>query len=59
MEFENSYGRIGGTVVDPGGDRNSPGRPTELTNLDPWGSQRLNHQPKNTHGLELGLDAHM
>ena len=23
------------------------------TNLDPWGSQRLNHQPKNTHGLDL------
>ena len=29
-------------------DRNSTRRPTEPTNMDPWGSQRLNYQPKNT-----------
>ena len=29
------------------------------TNLDPWGSQSLNHQPKNIHGLNLGLFTHM
>jgi hypothetical protein len=28
-------------------ERNFTGRSTELTNLDPWGSQRLNKQPKN------------
>jgi hypothetical protein len=33
--------------------------PTESTNLDPWGSQSLNHQPKNIHGLNLGLPFHM
>ena len=27
----------------------------ESTNLDPWGPQSLNDQPKNTHGLDLGL----
>ena len=37
----------------PEGDRNSTGRPTESTNLDPWGSQSLNHQPKNVvHWLD-------
>ena len=41
------------------GDRNSTGRPTESTNLDPWGFQRLNHQPKNIHRLDLGLPTHM
>jgi hypothetical protein len=25
---------------------------TESTNLGPWGSQRLNHQQKNMHGLD-------
>ena len=56
---ENSYGRVGGRIVSPEGDKNSAGRPTELTNLDPWGSQSLNHQPKNIHGLNLGLFTHM
>jgi hypothetical protein len=40
---------------DPEGNRNSTGRPTESTNLDPWGSQRLNQQPKSTQGLDLAL----
>ena len=40
-------------------DRNSIGRQTESTNLDPWGSQSLNHQPKNTYGLDLGLPTFM
>jgi hypothetical protein len=34
-------------VVSIEGDRNLTGRPTESTTLDPWGSQRLNHQLKN------------
>ena len=37
------------------GDRNSTRRPTESTNLEPWGSQILNHQPQNIHRLDLGL----
>ena len=38
----------------PKGNRNSKGRPTDL---DPWGSQSLNYQPKNIHRLNLGLPA--
>ena len=37
----------------------STGRPTESTNLGPWCSRSLNHQPKNIHGLNLGLPIHM
>ena len=55
MEFEDSYGRIAGKIVGPEGDRNSKGRPTESTNMDPWGSQSLNHQSKSIHRLDLGL----
>ena len=36
--------------VGPKGDKNSTGRQTESTNLDPWGSQSLNHQPNNIQG---------
>jgi hypothetical protein len=42
-------------IEGPKGDRNSTGRPTESSNLDPWSSQRTNHQPKSTHGLDLGF----
>jgi hypothetical protein len=38
---------------------NSTGRPTESTNPDPWGSQRLNQQPKSIHGVDLVLSAQM
>jgi hypothetical protein len=38
-------------------DKNSTGRPTESTNLDPWGSQYLKHQAKNIKGLDIGLPA--
>jgi hypothetical protein len=31
----------------------------ESTNLDPWESQRLNHQPKNIYRLDLGLPGHV
>jgi hypothetical protein len=54
MELRNSYGRVGGRIAGPEGDSNSTGRSTESTNLDPWGSQRLNHQLKSIHGLDLG-----
>ena len=36
MELGNSYGRIEERTVGPERDRNSTGRPTESTNLDPW-----------------------
>jgi hypothetical protein len=41
------------------GDRNSIGIPTESTNVDPWGSRSLNHEPKNIQELDLGLTAHI
>jgi hypothetical protein len=47
MELGDSYGIIRGRIIGPEGDRNFTGRPTESTNLDPWGSQRLSHQPKS------------
>jgi hypothetical protein len=50
MDLEDSYGRIGGSITGLKGDKNSTGRPTESTNLDLWGSQRLNHQPKDIQG---------
>jgi hypothetical protein len=43
--------RIGG----PERDRNFTRRPTESTNLDPWGTQTLKNQPKSIHRLDLGL----
>ena len=55
MELGDSYWRIGERIAGPKRNRNSTGRTTESTNLDPWGSQNLNHQPKNIHGLDLGL----
>jgi hypothetical protein len=54
-----TYGRIGRRIVGPKKNRNSTGTPKESTNLDPWGSQSLNHQPTNIHGLDLGLFTHM
>jgi hypothetical protein len=53
------YGRIRGRIAGPRGDRNSTGKPTESTNLDPWGSQNVNLQPKNICELDLGLFPHM
>jgi hypothetical protein len=58
MELEDPCGKIGGRIAGPKGDMKSTGRPTESTNLDPWGSQSLN-QPKSMHRLDLGLSTHM
>ena len=52
MDLGDSYGRIGGRIAGSW-DRHSIGIPTESMNLVPWGSQRLNHQPKSIHGLDL------
>jgi hypothetical protein len=54
-----SYGRVGRRIASPKGDRNSAGRPTESTNLDPWDSQILNHQTKKMYRLDLGLPTHL
>ena len=54
MELGDSYVRTGDRIVGPKGDRNSTRRPTESTNLDPWGSKRQNYQPKSLHRLDLG-----
>ena len=35
MELGDSYGRIGRRTAGPEGDKNSTGKPTESTNLDP------------------------
>jgi hypothetical protein len=53
MELRDSYGRIGGRTVGPKGDRNSTGKPTESVNLDHWGSQSLNHEPKDIYRLDI------
>jgi hypothetical protein len=57
MELRVSYERRERTFVCLRGKRNSTGRPTESTNLDPWCSQILNHQIKYTHRLGLGIFA--
>ena len=37
MELRESCGRVGRRIEGPKEDRDSTGRPTESTNLDPWG----------------------
>jgi hypothetical protein len=37
MELGDSYGSIGGRIIGPKGDSNCTARPTEATNLVPWG----------------------
>ena len=37
MELGKSWGRVGGKTEGHEEDRDSTGRPTESTNLDPWG----------------------
>jgi hypothetical protein len=38
--------RIGGRITSQESNRNSTGKATVPTNLDPWGSLKLNHQPR-------------
>jgi hypothetical protein len=35
-KLRKSCGRVGGRIEEPGGDRDSTGRPTDSTNLDSW-----------------------
>jgi hypothetical protein len=59
MELGDTYRKIGGRIVGSKGAINSTGRSAEANNLDPWGSQGLNYQPKTIHGWDLGLPAQM
>ena len=51
MDHGDSYGRIGVRIIAPKRIGTPQEGTTESTNLDPWGSQRLNYQSKNTHRL--------
>jgi hypothetical protein len=46
-------------IMDLERDRNTTGRPTQSTKLDPWNYKNLNHQTKNIYRLNVGLPAHM
>ena len=64
MELGDSYGRIGGRIVGPKGDRNLTGRPTEPTNLDLWSSPTKEHtqagpRPPRTYVADVQLDLHV
>jgi hypothetical protein len=50
---------VGRRIRGSGGGRNSTGRPTESITYTLGGSQRLDHQPKSIHGLDLGPLAQM
>jgi hypothetical protein len=51
---EGRAGGCGGNRIEgPGGVRDNT-RPTESTNLVPWGLKRLSHQWKSTKELDLG-----
>jgi hypothetical protein len=46
MKVGDSYESAGGRIEGPEGDRNSTGRPTESTSLDPW---QLSETNQTTH----------
>jgi len=54
MELGDSYGRVEGKISGPKGDRNSIGRPTEATNLDPRGLLETEPPAKEHTLLDLG-----
>jgi hypothetical protein len=41
MELRESYGRVGGRIEDPGGERNSTRRLIDSTHLDPQGLSEI------------------
>jgi hypothetical protein len=51
-ELGDSYERVGRRVKSPEGDRNSTGRPTESTILDPWVLSETEPPAKNKAGLD-------
>jgi hypothetical protein len=58
MELEDSYG-IGGRSAGMEGSRNSTGRLKLSSNIDPWGSQRLNYTQKSIQRQDIVLPTHM
>jgi hypothetical protein len=52
IEFGDPYGRVEKRIEGPEWGRNSTGRPTVPTNMDPGGSQSLSHLPKSMHRLD-------
>jgi hypothetical protein len=59
MELKDFCGRVGGIIEGPKRDRNSMGRPTELTNLDPWGLSETEPTTKEHKWAEPRPPAHM
>jgi hypothetical protein len=53
VELRGSYGRVGERIEGARGVKDTRKRTIELTNFVPWGSQRLNHQPKSVQRLHL------
>jgi hypothetical protein len=52
VELLESYGRVGGRIEGSEEDRDSTGRSTESTNLDPW---ELSENEPSTKGPWLDL----
>jgi hypothetical protein len=52
MEIGDSYRRVGGRIEGPKGDTNSKDK-KQPTNMNPWGSWILKHQPNSIHRLSL------
>jgi hypothetical protein len=45
-QLRESYGRVGGRIKGPGGDRDFTGRPIGSTNLDAWGLPKIEPSTK-------------
>jgi hypothetical protein len=54
VEHRESCERVRNRIEQAGEVKDIIRRPTESPDLGPWGSQNLGHQPKSTHGLDLG-----
>lgn len=52
-ELREPCGRVERKIEWAGRVKDITRRPTESTNLDPWGSQKLNHQLKSMYGQDL------
>ena len=55
MELREAYGRVKRRIEGPKEYRDSTGRPTESTNLDPWGL--LETEPPTKEHTQAGLRA--
>ena len=69
MEHGESCRRVEGRIKGPGRDRNPTGRPTESTNMVPWGLSetepltkehtRAGHRLSCTHVVDVQLGLHV